>query len=219
MKQFILLAATAITFTVTQAQEFKPTLEKTFTAFDTTQNPQQKMELSNKLSLIAKKWNSEWSAHYYAAYSKAILSYTETNEEKRDAYLDEAEKERDEALALLNKKENDETYVLAAMIANARLAVKPQNRWQKYGKLFTENLKSAQDINANNPRIYYLQGTSKFFTPKVWGGGKKAAQPYFEKAAPLFAQEGEKEITQPHWGKEANAYFLAQCQTDDKDKD
>lgn len=134
----------------------------------------------------------------------------EKDDAKRDAYLDEGERELAEAVSLLGK-DNDETYVLAAMLSNARLAVKPKSRWQKYGKLFEEKLENAKKINANNPRIYYLYGTSKFYTPKMWGGGKKAALPYFEKAAGLFEKENATDITTISWGKDANKYFLGQA--------
>lgn len=218
MKRFILLiAAAAFGFLHCQAQQdFKTVLQQTFTTFDTTKDMQQKMTTSNKLGLIAKKWNDEWLGHYYNAYSKAQLSYMEKDGTKRDAYLDEAEKEHDEAVAIL-KKENDETYVLAAMIANARLAVQPATRWQKYGSIFSGNLDKAKEINANNPHIYYLMGMSNFFKPKMFGGGKKAAKPYFEKAEGLFASVSLDDITKPYWGKRANTYFLGQCNGEDKE--
>lgn len=216
MRKMILMGAMALATVTTQAQDFKPVLEKTFTAFDTTWNPASQMEQSNKLALIAKKWDNEWITHYYLAYSKVVLSYQEKDANKKDAYLDEAEKELDDVVSML-KKDNDETYVLAAMIANARLGVDPMARWQKYGPIFKEKLEAAKDINPDNPRMYYLQGTSKFFTPKAFGGGKKAAQPYFEKAQGLFAKETGKDITMPHWGNANNEYFLKQCKEEDKD--
>lgn len=216
MKKIILMGVTAIAVLTAQAQDYKAPLEKTFLAFDTTWNQDVKVEQSNKLSLIAKKWSGEWVTHYYAAYSKAQLSYMEKDAAKRDAYLDEADKEKEEAISIL-KKENDETYVLGAMIANARMAVDPMQRWPKYGKLFSENLESAKGINPDNPRMYYLQGTSKYFTPKAYGGGKKSAQPYFEKAEPLFAKETGKDISMPHWGNDKNNYFLTQCKQPDKE--
>ena len=217
MKKIILAAAALISVVSSQAQDFKSVLQKTFTAFDTTNDEKVKVEQSNKLSLISKKWDKEWLTHYYASMSKAIISYRETDEAKRDAYLDEAEKEHEDAVSILGK-ENDETYVLAAMIANARLAVKPQARWQKYGKIFSENLESAKDINENNPRMYYLQGISVFYKPKMFGGGKKAALPYFEKADGLYAKETGGDIAKPYWGKEHNAMLLGQCKGDDKDE-
>ncbi len=220
MKKMILMGAMALATISTQAQDFKPVLEKTFVAFDTTWDQPTKVELSNKLSLIAKKWDNEWVTHYYLAYSKVALTYNEKDAAKKDAYLDEADKEKQDAVSIL-KKDNDETYVLGAMIANGRLGVDPMNRWQKYGPIFSGDLESAKDLNPDNPRMYLEQGISKFFTPKAFGGGKKAALPYFEKADALFAKEAAtpaaNDITKPHWGKMQNDYFLKQCKIEDKE--
>lgn len=215
-RYIILIAMAAFLYSNCHAQNMQETLKKTFIAFDTTQDFDKKLEQSNKLSMIAKKWNDSWETHYYNAYSKASISYMEKDEKKRDAFVDEAERERDEAVSILGK-ENDETYVLAAMVANARLAVDGRNRWQKYGKIFEEDLTKAKEINANNPRIYYLKGISVFFTPKMFGGGKKAALNYFEKAEPLFAKEQEDDMSKPFWGKRANGFFIAQCKGEDKE--
>ena len=219
MKKIVLTAATALMAMSLQAQDFKGVLEKTFLAFDTTWDQNAKIEQSNKLSLIAKKWDNEWSAHYYASYSKVALTYNEKDAAKKDAYLDEADKEREDVLSIL-KKENDETYVLGAMIANGRLGVDPMTRWQKYGPIFSGDLESAKDINPDNPRMYLEQGISKFFTPKAFGGGKKTAMPYFEKAEGLFAKEAAtpaaSDITKPHWGSRQNTYFLNLCKQEDK---
>lgn len=216
MKKMILLGAIVLSAITTQAQDFKTVLEKTFIAFDTTWDQAVKVEQANKLSLIAKKWDNEWSAHYYVAYSKVVLTYQEKDAVKRDAMLDEADKEREDAVTIL-KKENDETYVLAAMIANSRMGVDPMQRWQKYGPIYKENISNAKELNPNNPRMYYIEGTTKFFTPKGFGGGKKAAMPYFEKADDLFSKETTTDITTPHWGKKSNDYFIGLCKKEDKE--
>jgi hypothetical protein len=218
MTRFILLvAAMAFAYTSCQAQtDFKPVLEKTFLAYDTTMNMPVKIEQSNKLTMIARKWSDSWETHYYNAYSKAILSYMEEKEEKKDAYLEEAEKEMETAKDLL-KTENDETHILEAVIANARLAVKPMNRWQKYGKIFDEHLAKAKEINPNNPRYYLVMGRSKFYTPKAFGGGKKKAIEYFEKAKGLFAQEKGGDMSHPYWGKGETEYYINECKGEDKD--
>jgi len=216
MKKIVLISAMALAALNIQAQDFKAPLEKSFLAFDTTQDMSVKTEQSNKLTLIARKWGNEWITHYYASLSKAVLSYMEKDAGKRDAYLDEADKEKEDAVSILGK-ENDETFVLGAMIANARLAVDPMQRWQKYGQLFSQDLESAKDLNADNPRMYYLQGIAKYYTPKAYGGGKTAAAPYFEKAEGLFAKEKGGDITKPYWGKDKNAYLLAQCKEKDKE--
>lgn len=218
MTRFILLLATAaFTYVNCEAQQdFKAPLQKTFTAFDTTQNLPAKVEQSNKLALIAKKWPDAWETHYYNAYAKALLSYMEEKEEKKDAYLDEAETEIETAKEQL-KQESSEIHVVEAVIANARLAVKPMARWQKYGKLFDEHMAKAKELNANNPRVYLVSGRSKFYTPKTFGGGKKNALPYFEKAQGLYKDEKGGDISQPYWGKEETAYYIEQCKGEDKE--
>jgi hypothetical protein len=216
MKKMMITGVMALTVMTATAQDFKPVLQKTFTAFDTTHDPNVKIDQANKLGLIAKKWDNEWITHYYVALSKASLAFMEKDGTKKDAILDEADKEIKDAVTLL-KKENDETYVLEAMIATRRIGVDPMNRWQKYGKIFHDDLESAKEINPNNPRMYYLEATNKLFTPKAYGGGKKAALPYFEKAEGLYAKETGDDITRPYWGKEHNAMFLAQCKKDDNE--
>jgi len=218
MKKIILMSAIALTSIGARAQDLNTVLEKTFTSFDTTWDQAKQVEFSNKLSLIAKRWDTSWLTHYYLAFSRVVLTYQEKDPNKKDSYLDEAEKELQDAVSIL-KKDNDETYVLAAQIANARMGVDPMQRYQKYGPIFKEDLENAQEINPDNPRMYYLQGVAKFFTPKAYGGGKKTALPYFEKAEGLFTKEAAagKDITMPHWGKNKNEYFLNQCKTEDKD--
>ncbi len=216
MKNKLLLTLTflALSMNALFAQDFREALRETFETFDSSQDIQQKQALSNKLSLIAKKFNTEWSAPYYTAYSKIILSYMEPDAGKKDAYLDEADNLIVEAESLLDK-ESDDLYVLKAMCANARIAIQPQDRWKKYGKIFESNLETAKKLNADNPRIYYLKGTSVFYTPKAFGGGKGRAKEYFERAQPLFAAESKEDITRPYWGYQANAYFLAECNKED----
>jgi hypothetical protein len=194
-----------------QAQgDYKAILKQTFDAFDTTYfDFQNKADLGNKLVLIAKKFPAEWVTNYYAAYSRIQLSYMDPNTDKKDPYLDEADQYLSETIHLLGK-ETDETHVLSAMLANARMAVKPQSRWMKYGKIFEDQMDEAKKLNANNPRIYLQKGISKFYTPKPFGGGAKVAAPYFEKAQELFAKETDNDITVPYWGKPANKYFLSQ---------
>lgn len=219
MKQLILLSAMTLAVMGANAQDFKKPLTSTWVAFDTLPFAgahEARLVQANKLGLIAKKWDKEWATHFYVSLSKAMMSYDEQDATKHDAILDEADKEYDDAVSLLGKN-NDETYVLAAMIANSRISVDPMNRWQKYGKIFSDDLESAKQINPSNPRMYYLKAISTMFTPKAFGGGKKNALPYFEKADGFFAKEPGDEITKPYWGKRANTYFLAQCKIEDKE--
>ncbi len=219
MKKLLLLAAFAVAAISANAQaDYKVVLKTTFDAFDTTYADMgAKAQHGNKLVLIAKKFSDQWAAQFYAAYSRIQLSYFEKDGPKRDAMLDEADGYLTEAMHLLGK-ENSETEVLAAMIASSRMGVDPRARYQKYGKVFDEHLDKAKELNADNPRIYLQRGISKFFTPKMFGGGKKAALPYFEKSGSLFAKESSDDIEKPYWGKPAQMYFMGMAQGEDKDE-
>lgn len=208
MKAFLLATALSLSIAANAQTDYTQVLGTTFTAFDTTRADMSAKEAAgNKLILIAKKFPEAWAPQYYAAYSRIQLSFNEKDEAKRDAYLDEAEQYLADAIRLLGK-ENDETHVLAAVVANARMAIKPQARFQKYGKIFDDQLEAAKAINADNPRIYLQRGIAKFYTPKMFGGGKKAAEPYFIKAKDLFAKEAKGDINKPYWGEDVNTYFL-----------
>jgi len=189
---------------------FKSTLLSVYDDFDTSKTFSDMVTASNKMKLVAGKWSEQWTAQYYAGYMLTVLSFIEKDEAKRDSYLDEAENYFKKAKELF-KKNSDEMYVLAAMIANARLAVKPGSRYKKYGEIFSADLDSARNLNDANPRIYYLKGNSIFYTPKIFGGGAKKALPYFEIADTLYQKEKSSDIFKPYWGNRQNADLLKKC--------
>lgn len=194
-------------------QDFKTVLQQTFNDFDSTTNQKQKATISNRLSMIAAKWGKEWLAHYYLAYSKIILSQDQSLDgDKRDAYLDEADKELSTSVAILGK-DNDETLVLAAFIANWRIDISPMTRYMEYGNIFSGHMKQAKALNPNNPRIYYLEGMAWYGMPSFAGGGKDVALPYLTKADALFDKETDTDIAKPYWGKKKNAYYLKLCKS------
>jgi ketosteroid isomerase-like protein len=164
---------------------------------------------TNRFALIANKWNTEWVAHYYAAYSKALLGIIEEDKTKKVLLFDEAERSL-EAAKSNGASENDEVYVLLAMMASMKIGIYP-DQWAKYGEQFADNIKKAKQLRKENPRIYYLEGMSKFYTPEAYGGGKESARPYFEKAAEYFTPQSTSDIRKPDWGKRQNDEMLKKC--------
>lgn len=209
-KMFTSLALVVLTLTTARAQDpaMESSLNEAFTMADSAMTLPTMMSATAKFDLIANKYTDQWLAQYYAAYSKAILSYYEPDVAKKDLILDEA----DVYLGNINAMgvTNDHVYVLTALLANARMAVDGESRWQKYTPIFDENLKKAKEVNENNPQIYYLKATSVFYTPKMFGGGGKKAKPYFEKAQEKFGLMKEKSISVPHWGEMQTKYYLQQ---------
>jgi len=127
----------------------------------------------------------------------------------KDKYLDKAEGLLKEAETLAGKP-SDEILIMKAYAAQIRLAADAMNRWQKYGALFTENIDAAKAVNSDNPRIYYLEGSSLFFTPEEYGGGKKVAKPLLEKAVAKFAAFKPQSSISPQWGRMEAEWMLSQ---------
>ena len=168
------------------------------------------MDATNRFTLIASKWDHEWAANYYSAYARTLASFKETDTKRRDQLLDAADDYTGKAIAL--RPSDAETMVLAAYVAFARFSVDPANRWKKYLGIFNEELEKAKKIDPDNPRIYYLEGIPVFNKPVLYGGGKKKARPYFEKAAGLFAKQDTTSILKPFWGETPNNEYLKQSQ-------
>lgn len=192
-----------------KAQTVEEALKTTMTQFHSASDQNGMIASSNRFVLIANKWSTDWVTHYYAAYAKSIIGVMEKDNTKKVAYFDEADKHLETAKTQLTI-ENDEIYVLTAMIASLRLSVYP-DQWQKYGEIFGTNIKKAKELRKENPRIYYLEGMSKFYTPEAYGGGKQSALPYFQKAAEYFTTENESDIRKPFWGKRQNEELLKKC--------
>jgi hypothetical protein len=78
-------------------------------------------------------------------------------------------------------------------------------------EVYNANLSKAKQLRKENPRIYYIEGISKFYTPEAYGGGKKNALVYFEKAEEYFKKETKNDIRKPYWGQEHNETMLKGC--------
>jgi hypothetical protein len=192
-----------------KAQNMEESLNKTLMKMDSVQNLSEMMSISAQFDMIASKWEKEWSSNYYAAYAKTIASFIVQDNKKKDLFLDEADKYLEKIKTI--DSQNDETWVLAALIINARISVDGQNRGMQFGGIFNQNLSKAEKINPDNPRIYYLKGTSLFYTPEMYGGGKAMAKPLLEKAKELFDKETKTSVLKPHWGEKENLDYLKQC--------
>ncbi len=167
------------------------------------------MPLANKLERIAAVEKDAYLPRYWAAYALINEQFAKTDNAEKDQMLDKAADLLKVAESL--SAQNDEILILKAQLASARMAIDPMNRWQTNGAEFTENLKLASAINPENPRIYYLQGTSLFYTPEQFGGGKSKALPLFDKALEKFDKFEVKLAYAPNWGKVETQYFIEQC--------
>lgn len=207
-KVFGVLLISAVPYYL-EGQTLDETLKENYLKMDSAKTLSDMMNVSARFDMMADKWSNEWRSNYSAAYVKTILSFIEQDSRKKDLFLDAADKYLEKTKSLGGK--NEETWILAALIVNARIAVDGRNRGMQYNGIFRQNLEKARSINPDNPRIYYMEGSSLFYTPAMYGGGKEKARPYFEKARALFAKKVKSSYFKPDWGEKQNQELLDQC--------
>ncbi|SEJ29102.1 hypothetical protein SAMN05216327_10872 [Dyadobacter sp. SG02] len=172
-------------------------------------DPKSLVDIANRFERIAAAEPKEWLPKYYAAYANVLLGFVAPTLSEKDQYLDKANVLLKDAEGIAGKP-NDEIEVLKAYQSQIHLAADPMNRWQADGEKFQGFLQSAKALNADNPRIYYLEGSSLFFTPEEYGGGKKVAKPTLEKAQQKFNAFKPASGIHPDWGKMETEWMLSQ---------
>ena len=208
-KKITLLLLFLMTAAMLRSQTLEESLKTAFIKLDAAKTEQELIAASAQFDVVAAKWNTQWITNYYAAYCKIKISFKLKDKTKRDQYLDAAKKYMEKADQL--SPNNQELFILEAWCAKARIAVDGFSRWKEYGKVYDSYIEKAKKINPENPRICFLEGQTPFYKPKIWGGGKDKAKPYFEKAKLLFVKENKSNILIPSWGQKENEELLKQC--------
>ena len=168
------------------------------------------MPIANKMERVANAEADKWEAAYWMSYMYTIESFLKPSSAEKDAVLDIAQGYLDKAEKL--SPNNDEIEVMKAQLATAKLSVDPQSRYMTYGAKFNDALEKAEKINPANPRTHYLRGTTLFYTPEGFGGGKEKALAEFKVAMEKFDNFKPKTAYMPKWGKNETTYFITLCQ-------
>jgi cytochrome c-type biogenesis protein CcmH/NrfG len=211
MKRILLVVSIlSLVFTKTFAQNpaYVSAMENAVGLLSEFENTENNKQAVNQLERIAAAEPKEWLPSYWAAYGLINLNYAEADADKKDIILDKADK----FLAIAEKLQpnNDEIEVMKAYLASARMAVAPQDRWQKYGGMVGSALKNATKLNPENPRAKLLEAQGIYYTPEAFGGGKKKSQPIFEEALNKFSKFNPATSIAPNWGERVAKWMLSQ---------
>ena len=212
MKKILLFALiiSATNMLYAQSEKYVSAMKKNIDMLDSAMSKGITADLANNFERIGDAEKTQWLPYYYAAYCTVLSTYLEKDKSKVDAIADRAQQliTKSEQIA---GKENSETAVIESMIASAHMMVDPMSRYMQYGKTSSENIEKAKSLDPSNPRPVYLEGTTKFYTPEAFGGGKAPAEELFKKALLMFATFRPADDLSPTWGKSATDYFIAQC--------
>lgn len=192
-----------------QNAQYHSAMTKTVAALDSADTPADYQAAANTFSRIAQAEPKEWLPLYYAAFSLMNQAFPMFREDAAKAIqaLDLAQATLDKAKALAPGE--SDLAVLQAYLYIGRVMENPMVKGAEMTPKVFGELEKAAAINPGNPRAAFLQGTYVLNMPEFYGGGAANAKPHFEKAAALFEQEKDRGLL-PHWGKQANAYYLEQ---------
>ncbi|QMU65288.1 MAG: hypothetical protein GKR88_13945 [Flavobacteriaceae bacterium] len=140
---------------------------------------------------------------YWQSYLQYYLSLFYTIEQDKKL----AEKEIDKGVEILKgiENKNSEDYALLATSQNFSIQFKGM-KVIFISNSVKKNGKKAIALDPDNLRAYYALGSNDFFTPKMYGGGKKA-EGYFKKAISLPNQKIKNPYL-PSWGKDDAYEYL-----------
>ena len=160
------------------------------------------MEVANQFERISNIEKSEWLPLYYASFAYILISFQETDNAKKDAVLDQAQKYLDQAMAL--SPNESELFLLQGFLYPSRITVDPMNRGMALMPEMNKSLDKALELNPDNPRVYYLRATMTFHTPEAYGGGAAKALPLYQTAEEKFRIFKPESELSPNWGKGIN---------------
>lgn len=189
--------------------KFEKTMVKQIDLLDKAKAGTDFVNAANAFERIANAETKEWLPLYYQAYALVLSSNDEKDNVKKDAVLDKA-------LEIANKADklspdNSEIVTLQSWITSMKIGIDPATRGQKLGMEAGMLTAHAIELNPENPRPYFLQGTGLLFTPEQFGGGKAKALPVLEKAIEKFNAFKPANAMIPNWGKEIAQKMLDEC--------
>lgn len=140
-------------------------------------------------------------------YWRSYLNFYQAIAYLQQEDKDKAEKVIDQAVEWLDEmpKKNSEDYALLAMVQSFSIQFKAGIKAPFISKKVKKNAQLAMKMDAQNLRAYYVYGSSDYYTPEQYGGGKEVEE-YLKKAISLPDQTIENTYL-PSWGKE-DAYLL-----------
>jgi hypothetical protein len=212
MKRIFLITAVLFSIAATaQSEKYTSAMKANLTKFDSAKTVADYEGIAAALIRIGDAEKTQWLPYYWAGIALSTAGWIDQKIDK-DAMATRIIALCDKADAL-TMDNNDKAEILAVrnMAATQQMIVDPQTRYMTYGQQAAGYLQKGIALNANNPRLYYLQAMSVFNTPEQFGGGKAKAKPIFEKAVALYKAEQVKPLY-PHWGDKEAMQMLAQCQ-------
>ncbi len=159
--------------------------------------PPQWPAYTDTLAELARTHPQEWLLQYYAGWSYTQLSF-KAEKKKAEQYSEQAAPFVKKALEL--QPHHTETLTLMGYWLSARINAVP-SRGASLGSESRQYAEKAIDADPSNPRASLVKALNIYYTPAIFGGGKKRARPTVVETGEKFARFTPADALAPNWGR------------------
>lgn len=211
LKLFVITCGLLITQLISaQNEAFKSAMTDALVQLQTAAADEALLTVGARFERIAQAEKDQWTPFYYAAYINIIRSFSMQDANAKDQLLDQAQELLDQAWKL--NSDSSEMQVIQGFLYVGKLSVDPMSRGAQYSQLAHTSFHKAMTLNPENPRAYYMEGTTILHTPDFYGGGKVPAKPVLATAIAKYESFKPIGIFYPSWGKKECQQLLNTCQ-------
>ena len=206
----LVLVWLTVLFAQAEDDKYVTTMKKQILAVYQAQTVESLAEVVNTFDRISAAEKEKWEPLYYAAFGRVMMATRETDNKKKDAYLEIALKNV-EAAKQIASADVSEVVALEGFVYMMMVTVDPASRGQLYsGKAFAAYQKALQ-INPNNPRALSLLAQMQYGTAKFFNGSTDEACQTGQEAVAKFKEDKDEISLKSIWGKGMAEKFLSQC--------
>ncbi|WP_027378616.1 hypothetical protein [Chryseobacterium daeguense] len=212
MKKYLLSFALAFMSITAFAQaDYEKAMKENIAKIETAKTPEEFTTLANNFHRISGKDENNWLPFYYAALAniqkgRALMRDGKTQD--LDFIAGQAEKYIG-AASHVAPTDNAEIHLLSKMAYSLKMMVNPQQRYMTDGVKAAEEMKKAEKLDPNNPRVALIKAEDTYFTPEQYGGSKTKGIEQFKEALAKFNSYTPKSEFEPNWGKAEAEYFVS----------
>lgn len=195
MKICFALLLTILSGFASYAQSWQQPLQAELRILDTSKNISVWKQSIAKLEALTKANPDQWLLQYYTGWAYTQPSF----QAEAEKLSDKAEPYVKKALEL--QPSNTETLTLMAYWLSARINAS-KARGVTLGAESRSYAEKAIEADSTNPRAYLIKALVTYYTPAVFGGGKKKAEPIVQETTRRFAAFKPETPLDPHWGND-----------------
>ena len=205
MKRIIYILIFSFVFCSEYPSQYYKSMDRALEMFESSESEIDYLKASNLFYRISQVVKTDWLSSYYYAFSNTMISMEQDDPDIKAEYLDKALSiiEPYDSLGFNNidSLALSEIYTLKGMIYIGKIFINPMVNGMKYGPLSGKSVQKAIKYYPNNPRPYFLDGQSKFYTPSSLGGGVDKSLPLLEKSLQYYKEFQARDYW-PDWGED-----------------